>query len=49
MNQFLRMRKIYGRVQRRLGRMEGFNLLIKLAKANAGPLTARMSVQAFLR
>lgn len=43
MNQFLLMRKVYGRLQKRLGRMEGFNLLIKLARANAGALTARMS------
>jgi ABC-type multidrug transport system fused ATPase/permease subunit len=38
---FLHMKRVYGRRRSRLGKMEGFNLLIKLAKVNAGLLTAQ--------
>ncbi|WVQ79183.1 hypothetical protein IAT38_001279 [Cryptococcus sp. DSM 104549] len=39
--QFRDMRKAYGKPKKRLGRMEGYNLLIKLAKVNSGLLWAQ--------
>ncbi|KAK8849677.1 hypothetical protein IAR55_005012 [Kwoniella newhampshirensis] len=39
--QYQNMKKIYGRPKGRLGRMEGFNLLLKLAKVNSGLLCAQ--------
>lgn len=44
MTQYLNIRKIYGRLTKRLGKAEGFNLLWKVAKANWGPLLAREHV-----
>jgi hypothetical protein len=44
MTQYLTIRKIYGRITKRLGKAEGFNLLWKVAKANWGPLLAREHV-----
>lgn len=38
---YMRIKGIYGKQKKRLGRMEGFNLLIKIAKANKGPFIAR--------
>lgn len=35
------MKRVYGKQKGRLGRMEGFNLLWKLAKVNAFMLWAR--------
>jgi hypothetical protein len=37
----MRIKAIYGKQKKRLGRMEGFNLLFKIAKANKGPFIAR--------
>lgn len=37
----MKIKGIYGKQRKRLGKMEGFNLLIKLAKANKGPFIAR--------
>ncbi|ODO00841.1 ATP-binding cassette transporter [Cryptococcus wingfieldii CBS 7118] len=39
--QFQRMKKAYGHRKERLGRMEGFNLLLVLAKVNIGLLVAQ--------
>lgn len=41
--QYEKMRRIYGRNKGRLGRMEGFNLLLKVAKANKSAIIARES------
>ena len=45
---YIGIKNIYGKQRKRLGRKEGFNLLIKLAKANKGPLIARESLPSYL-
>lgn len=39
--QFKRMKRSYGKTKGRRGRMEGFNLLLTVAKVNSGLLWAR--------
>ena len=42
---YMTMKRIYGKQRKRLGRMEGFNLLLRIVKANRGTFLARTSHQ----